>query len=110
MPAYKDNKKGTWYCKFRYTDWQGNRKETTKRGFQTKREAKEYEQEYIRKAQGNCLYFYCLLFSILSVLYLFLLAKNVPAVKMWSKKKPWQALLQPRLFIKNLQAKPLYHA
>jgi integrase len=53
MPAYKDNKKGTWYCKFRYTDWQGNRKETTKRGFQTKREAKEYEQEYIRKAQGT---------------------------------------------------------
>lgn len=53
MPAYKDSKKNTWYVKFRYTDWQGNRKETTKRGFATKREAKEYEQEFIRKAQGT---------------------------------------------------------
>lgn len=53
MPAYKDTKKGTWYAKFRYTDWQGNRKETTKRGFPTKREAKEYEEEYKRKAQGT---------------------------------------------------------
>jgi integrase len=53
MPAYKDSKKNTWYVKFRYTDWQGNRKETTKRGFQTKREAKEYEAEFIRKAQGT---------------------------------------------------------
>lgn len=53
MPAYKDSKKGTWYAKFRYTDWQGNRKETTKRGFSTKREAKEYEEEYRRKVQGT---------------------------------------------------------
>ena len=53
LPAYKDAKKGTWYVKFRYTDWQGNRKETTKRGFATKREAKEYEQEFIRKAEGT---------------------------------------------------------
>ena len=53
MPAYKDSKKNTWYCKFRYTDWQGNRKETTRRGFATKREAKEFETEYIRKAQGT---------------------------------------------------------
>lgn len=53
MPAYKDTKKGTWYCKFRYTDWQGNRRETTRRGFATKREAKEYEAEFIRKAQGT---------------------------------------------------------
>ena len=53
MPAYKDSKKGTWYAKFRYTDWQGTRHETTKRGFATKREAKEYEEEYKRKAQGT---------------------------------------------------------
>lgn len=53
MPAYKDTKKNTWYAKFRYNDWQGNRKETTKRGFPTKKAAKEYEEEYKRKAQGN---------------------------------------------------------
>lgn len=43
MPAYKDEKRGTWYVRFRYTDWTGKRIETTKRGFLTKREAKEYE-------------------------------------------------------------------
>lgn len=53
MPAYKDINKGTWYAKFRYTDWQGNRKETTKRGFPTKKAAKEYEEEYKRKAASN---------------------------------------------------------
>ena len=53
MPTYKDDKRGTWYCKIRYTDWQGNRRETTKRGFATKREAKEYEEEYRRKMSGT---------------------------------------------------------
>lgn len=53
MPVYKDDKRGTWYCKIRYTDWQGNRKETTKRGFATKREAKEFEEEYRRKMSGT---------------------------------------------------------
>lgn len=53
MPTYKDEKRGTWYCKIRYTDWQGNRKETTKRGFATKREAKEYEAEYLNKMAGS---------------------------------------------------------
>jgi integrase len=53
MPAYKDSKRGTWFVKFRYTDWQGNRKETTKRGFSTKREAKEYEEEYRHKLEGT---------------------------------------------------------
>jgi integrase len=53
LPTYKDEKRGTWFCKIRYTDWQGNRKETTKRGFSTKREAKEFEEEYRRKMSGT---------------------------------------------------------
>lgn len=52
MSAYKDEKRGSWYAKFRYTDWQGNRKETTRRGFATKREAKEFEVEFKRKIHG----------------------------------------------------------
>ncbi len=50
MPAYKDEQRGTWYVRFRYTDWAGKRVETTKRGFATKREAKEYEEEAKRTA------------------------------------------------------------
>ncbi len=53
MSAYKDKNRGTWYVKFRYTDWQGNRRETTRRGFATRRAAKEWEEEYIRKASGT---------------------------------------------------------
>ena len=46
MPAYRDEKNKTWYVKFRYTDWQGKSKQTTKRGFKTKKDALNYEHEY----------------------------------------------------------------
>jgi integrase len=53
MPVYKDVKRNTWFCKIRCTDWQGNKKETTRRGFATKRAAKEFEEEYMRKMAGS---------------------------------------------------------
>ena len=43
MAAYFDEKKKTWYCKFRYVDWQGKSRSTSKRGFRTKKEALRYE-------------------------------------------------------------------
>ena len=46
MPAYRDEKLKTWYAKFRYKDWQGTSRYTTKRGFKTKREALEYEHDF----------------------------------------------------------------
>ncbi len=39
MPAYKDERRGTWYCQFYYEDWQGVKKKKQKRGFKTKKEA-----------------------------------------------------------------------
>ena len=30
MPAYKNEKRGTYYAKFRYIDWQGNKKQKKK--------------------------------------------------------------------------------
>lgn len=50
MPAYKDNK-GNWYVQFRYKDYKGKTKSTTKRGFRTKREALEYEKRYIERSR-----------------------------------------------------------
>ena len=32
MPCYKDEKTGTWYCQFRYTDFTGAQKQKRKRG------------------------------------------------------------------------------
>ena len=46
MPAYRDEKRKTWYAKFRYNDWQGKIKQTTKRGFKTKKDALNYEYEF----------------------------------------------------------------
>lgn len=46
MPVYKNEKNNTWYCSFYYTDWKGERRKKKKMGFKTKREAKEYENEY----------------------------------------------------------------
>lgn len=51
MPAYKDEKSNTWYCKFYRSDLNGTRKQTTKRGFPTKKAAQQWEREI--KAADN---------------------------------------------------------
>ena len=49
MAVYKEEKTNTWRVVYRTTDWAGNRKQTQKRGFQTKREAQAWEREQLRK-------------------------------------------------------------
>ena len=39
MAVYKEEKTSNWRVIYRYTDWTGERKQTQKRGFKTKREA-----------------------------------------------------------------------
>ena len=46
MPVYKDEQRNTWYCQFYTTDFTGKRKHIVRRGFKTRREAKEYEGKY----------------------------------------------------------------
>ena len=38
---------------YRYTDWTGEKKQTQKRGFQTKREAQAWEREQLNKARAD---------------------------------------------------------
>ena len=45
MPVYKDEATNTWYCKFYYSTLDGRRKQTTKRGFKTKKAAQQWESE-----------------------------------------------------------------
>ncbi len=52
MAVYKEEKTGTWRVIYRYTDWNGERKQTQKRGFKTKREAQMWEREQLNK-KGN---------------------------------------------------------
>ena len=53
MPAYKDQKRGTWYCQFYYVDWTGKRKKK-KRGFARKKDAEAYEEEFLKKGTMTC--------------------------------------------------------
>lgn len=53
MPQYKDEERGSWYCKFSYQDWTGQRRQKLKRGFPTKREAAAWERSFLEKQQGT---------------------------------------------------------
>ena len=53
MPTYKDEKRGTYYCSFYYTDWTGAKKRKKKEGFKTQREAKAFEVDFLSKQQNN---------------------------------------------------------
>ena len=51
MSAFKEEN-GTWRVIYRYTNWNGERKQTSKRGFATKREALMWEREQILKTSS----------------------------------------------------------
>lgn len=54
MPAYKDKDRGTWYVLFYYTDWTGTRRRKHKRGFERKKDAQDFEREFLAKQQLSC--------------------------------------------------------
>jgi len=47
MPAYKDSN-NTWYCKFYYQDYNGERRQKKKRGFKLQRDALAWEREFLQ--------------------------------------------------------------
>ncbi len=51
MAVYKEG--NTWRAVYRYTDCQGQRKQTQKRGFPTKREAQAWEREQLNKEKAD---------------------------------------------------------
>lgn len=53
MAVYKNEKSGNWYVMVRYTDWTGERKQKCKRGFNTKREAQEWERTFLMQKSAN---------------------------------------------------------
>ena len=66
MPVYKKEDAGTWFCKFCYTDWNGTRRQKKKEGFKTKKEAQDFERDFLNKARRSCE----MRFSSLAELYL----------------------------------------
>ena len=53
MSVTKDGKTGRWMSQLRVTDWTGQVIHKKKRGFATKREALEWEHEFIQQANGS---------------------------------------------------------
>lgn len=53
MPAYKNKDNGTWFVQFRYSNWKGETIRKTKRGFETRKEALEWEREFLLKYGGS---------------------------------------------------------
>jgi hypothetical protein len=52
LSVHKDTKRGTWYAKIKYTDWTGEKRETTRRGFAKKKDAQLFEQDFHRQKQA----------------------------------------------------------
>lgn len=54
IPAYKDKERNTWYASFYYVDWTGKKKLKKKRGFEKKKDALDYEREFLSKGEQSC--------------------------------------------------------
>ena len=52
MAVYKD-KNGTWYVSARYDNWQGEHARKVKRGFKTKKDAMEWERDFLLEKAGS---------------------------------------------------------
>ena len=53
MSVTQDKARKTWTAKASYMNDLGERKYKTKRGFKTKREAKDWESEFLKKIKGS---------------------------------------------------------
>lgn len=49
MAAFKDKGRGTWFCRFYYTEYIGEGKQKKKRGFATRKEASEWKRNFLIK-------------------------------------------------------------
>ena len=51
--SVKKDKRGTWYTKFYYIDWNGEKKQKKKEGFKTKKEAQDFERDFLDKKKSS---------------------------------------------------------
>lgn len=53
MPVYKDEMRNTWFCKCNYKNWTGESKSKMKRGFKTKKEAQQWELDFLQRQSAS---------------------------------------------------------
>lgn len=95
MPVYKDKERGTWYVVLRYTALDGSRKMTTKRGFRTQREAKNYERIFFNKKSNTLNISFAEFYDV----YMDSMAKRLRENTMLSKKVLFEKKIVP--YFKN---------
>lgn len=66
MPAYYDDQTRNWFCKFYYEDYTGTQKQKKKRGFERRKDAQEWERNFLLKQTDDP----TMPFKTLSELYL----------------------------------------
>lgn len=91
IPAYKDKERGTWYASFYYTDWQGHRKLKKKRGFARQKDAKAFEDEFLKTRAQSC----DMTFGSMVELYLDDMEHRLKANTMRNKRYLYQARILP---------------
>lgn len=96
IPAYKDKKRGTWYASFYFTDWQGHRKKKIKRGFARQKDAKAFEEEFLKQGARSC----DMTFASMVELYLQDMEPRLKATTMQNKRYLIDGKLMP--FFKDL--------
>ena len=53
MSVHRDNRTGKWYSMVYYDDLYGNHKQKCKRGFKTRRQAQDWESEFLKSDSGE---------------------------------------------------------
>lgn len=91
MPVYKDETRNTWYASFYYTDWKGNKKLKKKRGFTRKKDALDFEREFLLKEQSEC----DMTFQSLYELYLQDMNSRLKATTIDNKKFLFESKILP---------------
>ncbi len=92
MPQYKDRERNTWFCEFRYKNFDQKIKKKKKRGFKTKREAQEYERNFLANLQPNA---EKILFSELSRIYLSDIKNRIKVSTYARKERIFESKLLP---------------
>lgn len=98
MPVYKDEDRGTYYCQFYYKNWRGETKQKRKRGFAKRKEAKDWERNFLNTlAKGSDIMFPALVEN-----YMKDLATRLKPTTMETKRSIFETKITP--YFKNYKA------
>ena len=100
MPAYKDEVTKKWYVQFWFTDFNNIKKKKKKRGFETKKEALEWEREFQFQENGKM---EDLTFQMIYNIYIENMASRLKEITLTNKKMIFKNFISPYFKDKNME-------